>query len=60
MCRNTVCISNFSNRRIGGKDPPKREDAIVRCCLSIAHREERVNANGQLPLFLLENGAPAC
>ena len=30
--RNTVCISNFSNRRIGGKDPPKCEDAIVRCC----------------------------
>ena len=20
------------NHRIGGKDPPKREDAIVRCC----------------------------
>ena len=30
--RNTVCISNFSNRRIGGKDPPKRADTIVRCC----------------------------
>ena len=26
-------ISSFSNRRIGGKDPPKRADAIVRCCL---------------------------
>ena len=25
-------ISIFSNRRIGGKDPSKREDAIVRCC----------------------------
>ena len=32
-CRNTVCISSFSNHRIGGKDPPKRADAIVRCCL---------------------------
>lgn len=31
--RNTLCISNFSNRRIGGKDPSKREDAIARCCL---------------------------
>ena len=31
-CRNTVCISNFSNRRIGGKDPAKRKDAIARCC----------------------------
>ena len=30
--RNTVCISSFSNHRIGGKDPAKREDAIVRCC----------------------------
>ena len=30
--RNTVCISNFSSRRIGRKDLPKREDAIVRCC----------------------------
>ena len=30
--RNTVCISSFSNYRIGGKDPAKREDAIVRCC----------------------------
>ena len=25
-------ISSFSNRRIGGKDPPKRADAIARCC----------------------------
>ena len=25
-------ISSFSNRRIGGKDPSKRADAIVRCC----------------------------
>ena len=33
--RNTVCISNFSNYRIGGKDPAKREDAIVRCCHSL-------------------------
>ena len=32
-CRNTVCISSFSNRRIGGKDPAKRVDAIMRCCL---------------------------
>ena len=30
--RNTVCISSFSNYRISGKDPAKREDAIVRCC----------------------------
>ena len=30
--RNTVCISSFSNHRIGGKDQAKREDAIVRCC----------------------------
>ena len=27
-------ISSFSNRRIGGKDPPKRADAIVRGCLT--------------------------
>ena len=26
-------ISSFSNRRIGGKDPPKRAGAIARCCL---------------------------
>ena len=32
--RNTVCISSFSNRRIGGKDPAKRADAIVRGCLT--------------------------
>ena len=30
--RNTLCIASVSNRRIGGKDPPKRADAIVRCC----------------------------
>ena len=47
-CGNTECISNFSNRRIGGKDPSKREDAIVRCCLNIQE-----NANG----WLLRSGA---
>ena len=31
--RNTVCISSFSNCGIGGKDPPKCADTIVRCCL---------------------------
>ena len=31
-CRNTVCISNFSNRRAGEKGPSKRAGAIVRCC----------------------------
>ena len=36
--RNTVCISSFSNHRIGGKDPAKREDAIVRCCLKKKER----------------------
>ena len=30
---NTACISSFSNRRIGEKDPPKRVGAIARCCL---------------------------
>ena len=40
---NTVCISNFSNCRIGRKDPSKREGAIVRCCLKIQE-----NANGWL------------
>ena len=35
-CRNPVCISNVSNRSIGGKDPAKRVDAIARCCLSSA------------------------
>ena len=30
--RNSACISRFSNRRIGGKDPAKRKDAIARCC----------------------------
>ena len=34
-CRNTLCISSFSNRRIGGKDPPKCADAFARCCLII-------------------------
>ena len=32
-CRNTACISNFSNRRIAGKDLSKREGAIVQCWL---------------------------
>ena len=36
---NTVCILSFSNRRIGGKDPPKREDAIARCCLKSNYKE---------------------
>ena len=31
-CRNTVCISNFSNRRAGEKGPSKRAGAIMRCC----------------------------
>ena len=31
--RNTVCISSFSNCKIGAKDPAKAADAIVRCCL---------------------------
>ena len=31
---NTACISSFSNRRIGEKDPPKRVGAIAWCCLS--------------------------
>ena len=31
--RNTVCISSFSNHRIGGKDPAKREGAIAQCWL---------------------------
>ena len=32
ICRNTGCISNVSNRRIGTKDPLKAADAIVRLC----------------------------
>ena len=32
-CRNTACISNFSNRRIAGKDLSKRESAIAQCWL---------------------------
>ena len=32
-CRNTACISNFSNRRIAGKDLSKREGAIAQCWL---------------------------
>ena len=31
-CRNTLCISNFSQRICGGKGPPKPADAIVRYC----------------------------
>ena len=31
--RNTLCISRFSQRICGGKEPPKPADAIVRCCL---------------------------
>ena len=31
---NTACISSFSNRRLGEKDPSKRAGAIARCCLS--------------------------
>ena len=30
--RNTVCISSFSNCKIGAKDLAKTADAIVRCC----------------------------
>ncbi len=28
-----LCISSFSNRRIGGKDSPERADTIARGCL---------------------------
>ncbi len=31
--RNTLCISSFSNCKIGAKDPPLSADAIMRCCL---------------------------
>ena len=30
--RHALCISSVSNRSIGGKDPPKRADAIMRRC----------------------------
>ena len=30
--RNTVCFSRFPNRSIGGKDPARRTDTIVRRC----------------------------
>ena len=40
--RNTVCISSFSNHRIDGKDPAKREDAIVRCCLKITEKKKEI------------------
>ena len=33
-------ISSFSNRRIGGKDPSKRADAIVRGCLNLFFRRK--------------------
>ena len=35
-CRNTLCISSFSNRRIGGKDPLKRVEHSIR-----PHDEDR-------------------
>ena len=31
--RNTLCISSFSNCKIGAKDPLLSADAIMRCCL---------------------------
>ena len=33
---------DLSNRRIGGKDPSKREDAIARCCLMLLPELRRV------------------
>ena len=30
--RNTVCISSFTNCRIGGKDPAKAADTIMQDC----------------------------
>ena len=58
--RNTVCISSFSNHRIGGKDPAKREDAIVRCCrkkkersLSQCCSDLEVASNGYLQIFYI-------
>jgi len=41
--RNTVCISSFSNCGIGGKDPPKCADTIVRCCLKFYVDSARKN-----------------
>ena len=32
--RNTLCISSFSNCKIGAKDPLLSADAIVQCCLN--------------------------
>ena len=32
--RNTLCISRFSERISGGKDPSESADAFVRCCLN--------------------------
>ena len=55
-----VCISSFSNYRIGGKDPAKREDAIVRCCrkkkersLSQCCSDLEVASNGYLQIFYI-------
>ena len=62
-CRNTACISNFSNRRIAGKDLSKREGAIVQCWLiypplkalcKIEAEKSNVNSmdeNGIYPFF---------
>ena len=46
--RNTVCISSFSNRGIGTKDPPKAADAIVRCCLILAAIIQNLSENSNL------------
>ena len=35
--RNTLCISRFSKRISGGKDPSESADAFVRCCPSTIH-----------------------
>ena len=53
--RNTVCISSFSNYRIGGKDPAKREDAIVRCChsLLLCYRMTKVYRKAQKVIAFL-------
>ena len=46
--RNTLCISNFSNRWIGEKYPAKAEGAIMRCCLKRKPVQRDADCHGLL------------
>ena len=47
-----MCISRFSNRGIGGKDPPKRADEL---CGDAIHKKEALSAEQSLLLVTKKN-----